>query len=315
MTAAAVGWLLARSCAAAALWCGADVPCRTVSHGRDARGIERVEIEEDVADSLPGERAAAVWLVYPGFEPFPAAVGAFRHEVGTPHGTLALCVLPDVAARQRRSSGQPLEGGLALLTFEPSRSRPPRFPLDPAFDTARSEGLLTPAQIGSLDDLQRVVSRRVEDLSRAWRELARSPYLAHSRRQLFDAIVGFDDPRPVASRDDLRPERFFSREQRPALRRRGHAIPGRCSLTFLPRVTRVELSACPLSQLASAWNRSAVEEEALPSLRAAPEREGEEIDGVSLELNDVPPRTAARLVFGLLSAVDGLETADEPARP
>jgi len=291
------------------------VPCRIVSHGRKPQGVERVEIEETVTDSLPLERAAAVWLVYPGFRPFPAAVGAFRYEVGTPRGTFALCVLPSVAARQRRSAGQPLEGGLVLFTFDPSRSQPPRFPLDPVFDTARTEGLLTAAQLGSLDELHRIASRRVEDLYGAWRELAQSPYLAHSRRQLFDGIVAFDDPRPVGSKDDLRPERFFGREQRPALRRRGHAIPGRCSLAFLPRSTRVELSACPLSQLASAWNLRSVEKATLPNLRAQPERESEEIDGVSLELSDVPPRTAARLVFGLLSGVEGLTSGEEAARP
>jgi len=315
MMAVALGWLLAQPCAAAGPWCGADVPCRIVSHGRDPQGIERVEMEEDVPDSLPVERAAAVWLVYPGFSPFPAAVGAFRYEVGTPHGTLALCVLPSVAARQRRAVGQPLEGGLALLTFDPTRTQSPRFPLDPVFDTARTEGLLSAAQLRSLDELHRIAERRVEDLYRAWRELAESPYLAYSRQQLFEGIRGFDDPRPVSSRDDLRPERFLDREQRPALRRRGHAIPGRCSLAFLPRSTRVELSACPLSQLASAWNLRTVERGTLPSLRALPERESEEIDGVSLELRDVPPRTAARLVFGLLSGVEGLTSGEEAARP
>lgn len=315
MMAPALVWLLAQPCAAAGHWCGADVPCRIVRQGRDSQGVERVEIEEDVRDSLPADRAAAVWLVYPGFTPFPAAVGAFRHEVGTPHGTLALCVLPSVAARQRGSDGRPLEGGLALLAFDPSRPQPPRFPLDPVFDTARREGLLTAAQLGSLDELQRIAARRVEDLHRAWRELGQSPYLAHSRKQLFDAIVAFDDPRPVGSRDDLRPERFFDREQRPALRRRGHAIRGRCSLAFLPRGTRVELSGCPLSQLADAWNRSTAEKGSLPDLRALPERAHEEIDGVSLELKEVPPRTAARLLFGLLSGVDGLTTAGEAARP
>jgi hypothetical protein len=313
MTAAALVWLLAESCATGGHWCGVDVPCRVVSHGRDPQGVESVEIEEDVLESIPVERAAAVWLVYPGFEPFPAAVGAFRNEVGTPHGTLGLCVLPSVAARQRRSGG--LEGGLALFTFDPSRLQAPRFPLDPVFDTARREGLLTAAQLGSLDELHRIASRRVDALDRAWRELGQSPYLGHSRKQLFDQIMGFDDPRPVGSKDDLRPERFFSHEQRPALRRRGHAIPGRCSLVFLPRSTRVELSACPLSQLASAWNRRTVGKGTLPDLRALPEREHEEIDGTSLELKDVPPQTAARLVFGLLSAVDGLTPAEAAARP
>ncbi len=134
-----------------------------------------------------------MWLVYPGFKPFPAAVGAFRYEVQTPHGTLMLCVLPSVAARQRRSAGQPLEGGLVLLTFDPSRTQQPRFPLDPVFETARKEGLLTARQLGAL--------------------------------------------------------------------------------------------------------------------RALPEREHEEIEQLSLELNGVPTGTAARLVFGLLSAVEGLATS------
>ncbi len=310
-----LGWLLAQPCTAAGPWCGAEAPCRVVSHGRDAQGIERVDIEEDVPALLPVERSAAVWLVYPGFSPFPAAVGAFRYEVGTPRGTLRLCLLPSVAARQCRTSGQPLEGGLALLTFDPSRSQPPRFPLDPAFDTARTEGLLTPAQRRSLDELDRIAARRAEDLCRAWRELAQSPYLGRSRVQLLDGIRGFDDPLPVGSKDDLRPEQFFDREQRTVLRRRGHAIPGRCSLAFLPRSARVELSACPLSQLAAAWNRRTVDEGTLPDLRALPEREHEEIDGLTLELKDVPPATAARLVFGLLSAVDGLASAGEGARP
>ncbi len=316
MIALAVAWLLAQPCGAARPWCGADVPCRVVSHGRDSQGIERVEIGEDVADSLPAGLAAALWLVYPGFSPFPAEVGAFRYEVGTPHGRLGLCLLPSVAARQRRATGQPLEGGLALLTFDPSRSpQPPRFPLDPAFDTARNAGLLTPAQLRSLEELDRIAARRAEDLDRAWRELAQSPYLAGSRRQLLDGIRAFDDPRPVGSRDDLRPQRFFDSEQRIALRRRGHAIPGRCAVVLLPGSTRVDLSACPLSQLAAAWNRRSVETRTLPDLRALPEREHEEIDGLTLELKDVAPATAARLVFGLLSAIDGLASAAQTARP
>jgi hypothetical protein len=315
MMALALALLLAQPCAAAGPWCGADVPCRIESLGRDGEGIERVEIEEDVTDSLPAGQAAAVWLVYPGFSPFPAAAGAFRYEVGTPRGSLGLCLLPSVAARQRRATGQPLEGGLALLSFDPSRSQPPRFPLDPAFDTARAQGLLTPVQLRSVDELDRIAARRAEDIHRAWLELAQSPYLAYSRRQLLDGIRGFDDPRPVASKDDLRPERFFDREQRIALRRRGHAIPGRCSLAFLPRRARVELSGCPLSQLAAAWNRRPADTGTLPALRAIPERQHDEIDGLTLELTDVSPATAARLVFGLLSAVDGLASTGETPRP
>jgi hypothetical protein len=315
MMALALGWLLAQPCAAAGPWCGPDVPCRVISHGRDAQGVERVDVDEDVPGAFPVDQAAAVWLVYPGFRPFPAAVGAFRHEVGTPHGTFGLCLLPSVAARQHRASGPPLEGGLALLSFDPSRSRPPRFPLDPAFETARRDGLLTSAQLRSLDELERIAARRGEDIYRAWRELAQSPYLAHSRTQIFDRIRGFDDPRPVGSKDDLRPERFFDRAQRTALRRRGHEIPGRCSLLFLPRRARVELVACPLSQLAAAWDRRTVERATLPDLRALPEREYEEIDGVRLDLEDVSPPAAARLVFGLLSAVDGLASTGEAARP
>jgi hypothetical protein len=311
----ALALVLAQPCVAAGPWCDADVPCRVVSRERDPGGIERVEIEEDVPGALPAGRAAALWLVYPGFDPFPAAVGAFRYEVGTPRGTFGLCLLPSVAARQRRATGPPLEGGLALLTFDPSRSQPPRFPLDGAFDTARREGLLTPAQLRSLGELDRIAGGRADDLGRAWRELAQSPYLAWSRRQLLDRIRGFDDPRPVGSKDDLRPQRFFDREQRTALRRRGHDIPGTCSLLFLPRSARVELAACPLSQLAAAWNRRSADAGTLPNLRAAPERKDEEIDGVTLELNDVAPATAARLVFGLLSAVDGLSTGGEAPAP
>ena len=309
MMIAALGLLLAQSCPSAGLWCGADVPCRSVSQGRDPQGVEHVEIEEDLPDSLPAERAVALWLVYPGFKPFPAAVGAFRYEVQTPHGTLMLCVLPSVAARQRRSAGQPLEGGLVLLSFDPSRTQQPRFPLDPVFETARKEGLLTARQLGALDELQRIASRRVEELYRAWREFGQSPYLAHSRSQLFDRLQAFADPAPVSSRDDLGPERFFDRAQRQALRGHGHTIPGRCSILFLEQSTRVELSACPLSQLASAWNRRTVEKGTLPELRALPERENEEIEQLSLELNGVPTGRAARLVFGLLSAVEGLATS------
>jgi hypothetical protein len=310
----AVALLAVPTCAGAGTWCGAVVPCRSVSHGRDRSGIERVEIEEDVPGSLPVGQTASVWLVYPGFTPFPAEVGAFRYSVGTPAGTLGLCLLPSVAARQRRARGEPVEGGLALLSFDSSRSETSRFPLDRAFESARADGLLTPGQLRRLDELDHIAARRARELDRAWREFAQSPYLAESRRQLLDGIRGFDDPRPVASRDDLRPERFFDREQRIALRRRGHAIPGRCALVFLPRSARVELSACPLSQLAATWSRRSADA-GLPDLRALPEREHEEIDGVTLELKDVPPATSARLVFGLLSAVDGLASAGEPAHP
>jgi hypothetical protein len=310
MTIAALVFALAQACPGAGPWCGVDVPCRSASHGRDAQGVEHVEIEESLPDSLPVDRAAALWLVYPGFEPFPAQVGTFRHEVGTPRGTFELCLLPSVAARQRRPAGQALEGGLVLLRFEPSRTQEPRFPLDPVFDTARTEGLLTAGQLGSLDELHRIASRRVEDLLRAWRELGESPYLAYSRRQLLDRIRGFDDPLPVLSKDDLRPERFFDRAQRPALRRRGHAIPGRCSLLFQERGTRVELVACPLSQLAGVWNRRTVAKDTLPDLRALPERESEEIERLSLELDGVPPAAGTRFVFGLLSAMEGLAAAE-----
>jgi hypothetical protein len=53
MTAAALVWLLAQSCTTAGHWCGVDVPCRVVSHGRDPQGVESVEIEEDVLGSMP----------------------------------------------------------------------------------------------------------------------------------------------------------------------------------------------------------------------------------------------------------------------
>jgi hypothetical protein len=315
MAIAALLFVLGQACPGAGPWCGVDVPCRGRSHGRDARGVERVEIEESLPGSLPADRAAALWLVYPGFEPFPAEVGAFRYEVGTPGGTFELCLLPSVAARQRHPAVQPLEGGLALLRFDPTRRSEPRFPLDPAFDAGRKEGLLTARQLGSLDELQRVASRRAEDLLRTWHELAQSTYLAHSRRRLLDRIRGFDDPAPVCSKDDLRPERFFDRAQRSALRRLGHAIRGRCSLLFLDRRTRVELLACPLSQLAGAWNRRTAGKEALPDLRALPERGSEEIERLSLELDGIPAETAARLVFGLLSATEGLGVAAGTAHP
>ncbi len=318
VTTLALALLLAPPCVAAGHWCGVDVPCRMVSHGRDAQGIERVEIDEDVPDapgSLPADRALAAWLVYPGFSPFPAAIGAFRHEVVTPHGTFGLCVLASIAARPRRAANHPIEGGLALLAFDPSRAQPPRLPLDPAFETAQREGLLTQVQLRLLDELQRLAARRADDVHWRWRELAQSPYVAYSRQQLFDALAGFDDPQPVAAKDDLRPERFFDRAQRVALRQRGHEIPGRCSLLLLPGSTRVELAACPLSQLAAAWNRRTVEKGTLPDLRAVTEREHEEIDGLTVEFKDAAPATAARLVFGLLSAIDGLVAGSEAPRP
>jgi hypothetical protein len=138
--------------------------------------------------------------------------------------------------------------------------------------------------------------------------------LAHSRRDLLDRIRGFDDPAPVCSKHDLRPERFFGRAQRPVLRRLGHAIPGRCSLLFQERGTRVELLACPLSQLAGAWNRRSAGKDTLPDIRALPERESEEIGHLSLELDGTPVATAARLVFGLLSATEGLVAAETVGR-
>lgn len=90
----ALGWLVAQACATAGPWCGLDVPCRLVRHERDSSGIERVEIEEAVPASLPPERAATAWLVYPGFQPFLAAVGAFRHSVGGPEPLMQFAHAP-----------------------------------------------------------------------------------------------------------------------------------------------------------------------------------------------------------------------------
>lgn len=302
--------MLAVACAGAGGWCGADVPCKTTSHGRDPGGILRLEIDEDLAASYREDRSLRVWLVYPDLQPVLAAVGSFRYGAATPRGAFSLCLVTSVGARQRRSSAanqEAIVGSLVLLSFEPSRGTAQRFPLGPALEAARSGGLLTTAQSDRLAELDRMAQRRADDVLAGWREFVQSPALAHSRSAILDRVRGFDDPQPVISRDELRPERFFGRLQREALRQRGHAIRGECHLGFSARSSRVALTSCPLSQLADEWNRRKEDVGVdLPWLLAAPGHEHEETDSLVLELRNIEPRAAAQRAFGLLSALPGL---------
>lgn len=307
-------WAALQPATACGAWCGPQAPeCAASSSGRDAAGIEKLVLDEQVPADLPADRVAAAWLVYPGFEPFPAASGAFHFEAATRHGRFQLCLLPSVAARQRRvvpAAHSSLAGGLVLFSFDPSLTEAKPFPLDPAFATAARLGLLTAVQSGRLAELDRLLPSRAERLASAWNDFRRSPHVAHYRTTLFDALRSFHEPQPAFSRDQLDPQRFFAREQRETLRRNGHAIPGRCILSFTGRGATIELSACPLVQLAAEWNRQRPPTAGgLPALRAVPARQHEEIDGLTLQLAGVPPQIAARYVLGLLSAVDGLEGA------
>jgi hypothetical protein len=203
-----------------------------------------------------------------------------------------------------------MEGGLVLLSFDPAASGMPHFPLEPVFETARAEGLFTPAQAARLAELDRILPSRVAALRSAWTDFCRSPQLAHSRKALFERMRSFADPQPAFSHDELRPERFFDRSQRQRLRQKGHVIRGRCLISFSSAGLRLQLEACPLDQLQREWNRVRPQEaREAPPLRVALDRGHEEVERMSLELDGVSSEVAARRLFALLSAIDGLEPA------
>lgn len=301
---------LAQTCAHPVLGCFVPTPpCPAESLGRDDSGIERLEIDERVPVTIAAE-AVTFWMVDPGFTPFPAALNGFATEVRGPEGGFRLCTLASVAARQKRPlvpSGERLAGGLVLLSFDPARRGEPRFPLDEVFATARAAGLLTASQKAQLGELDGLARMRVRDLERSWKEVRRAPYLGYSRKIFFRALRAYDDPQPVLDKGGLEPGRFFDRGQRESLRTKGHTIRGRCLLQFTGRSSRVELASCPLAQLAEDWNRlGRAAAPALPRLRAVAARAHVEVETMRLDIEASPAVAAAR-VFGLLSAIDGLE--------
>lgn len=232
--------------------------------------------------------------------------------VTTPAGVFGLTVAPLRAVR----AGTREDGLLACLDFDPAGRGEPAYPLPDVLVSARDAGLLSARQRDTLAELDRVVAARWRRLAEAWAEFTESPYLVHSRRSLFDLLLAFHDPRPVATEEDLAPERFFDRAQRVRLRSRGHEIPGRCSLGVgAHRVgsyqAKVELEACPRSQLARAWNHLA-RQRGGPQLQAAAEAAGDEVDSLRLEAVGLTEAAAWELVFSTLAGLPGVAPAAGP---
>jgi len=233
----------------------------------------------------------------------------YRQLATTPLGSFDLTVASLRAVRQRGSE----DGLLVCLVFDPAGRGEAVFPLPEVLAVARQGGMLSPFQVHQLESLDRMVGQRWQGLEDAWREFCEAPYDLTSRRRLFDWLAGFYDPRPAFEREQLAPERFLARDQRVRLRALGHSISGRCSLLIVERLVKVELEACPLSQLAQSWNHLA-RIDGGPVLEAAGEERHDEIDSLKLELEGLPEPAGRELVLHLLEGLPGItrSTASPP---
>jgi hypothetical protein len=112
----------------------------------------------------------------------------------------------------------------------------------------------------------------------------------------------------------LGPERFLARDQRVRLRRLGHSISGRCSLLIVERLVKVELEACPLSQLALSWNHLArIDGGAI--LEATGEERHLEVDSLTLEVEGLSEPAGRELVLHLLEGLPGITRSPAPQPP
>lgn len=224
-----------------------------------------------------------------------------RQLATTPLGSFDLTVASLRAVRQGGSE----DGLLACLVFDPAGRGEAVFPLPEVLAVARQGGMLSPFQVHQLESLDRTVGQRWQGLEDAWREFCEAPYDLTSRRRLFDRLTGFHDPRPAFEREQLAPERFLARDQRVRLRALGHSISGRCSLLIVERLVKVELEACPLSQLAVSWNHLArIDGGAI--LEATGEERHDEVDSLTLELEGLSEPAGRALVLHLLEGLPGI---------
>jgi hypothetical protein len=200
-----------------------------------------------------------------------------------------------------------VNGPLAHLSYDPSLTGTPRYPLDSAFQTAAQRRLLTQVQVSRLADLDRVLARRARSLVWEWDSFRRAPYVLALRRRLLDALHGFYDPRPAFERAELEPPRFFDREQRESLRALGHRIPGRCFMDLSGAKAALELRSCPLGQLSETWNRL-VADGGVGALqvRVRAGAEAREVESVSFSADHLPAGEAARVLLGIVTSFDGV---------
>jgi hypothetical protein len=330
---------------AAAVWAGVAAgqsplsPCWGVPDG--ARPVGAAEERRfEVAEDLPGPPGAGVGQPDArGGRPHPPLIAAeqpfsgelwipaadewelatyvdrslpYRQLVTTPLGSFDLAVASLRAVRR----GSREDGLLACLSVDPAGRGEATYPLPEATAAARREGMLSPLQASQLKALDRMVGQRWPGLEDAWRDFCEAPYDLTSRRRLFDRLTGFHDPRPGFEREQLAPERFLDRDQRVRVRALGYPVPGRCSLLVMERRVKVELQACPFSQLALSWNHLAQPSQG-PVLEALGEERHQEIDSLTLEVEGLSKPAGRELVLHLLEGLPGMgrsTTSPPPVR-
>jgi hypothetical protein len=229
-----------------------------------------------------------------------------HQRVISPLGSFDLAVASVRAVRQ----GGGDDGLLVCLVFDPAGRGEAAYQLPDALAVARRDGMLSPFQLHWLEALDRTVAQRWPWLEAAWRDFCEAPYDLVSRRRLFDRLTGFHDPRPAFEPAELAPEHLLDRDQRVRLRALGHPIYGRCSLLIVERLVRVELEACPLSQLALSWNHLA-RMRGGPVLEAAGEERHNEVDALTLEVEGLSQEAGDSLVLHLLQGLPGIAQPPE----
>lgn len=297
------------------IFCGPVPPPDLQIIEREDSGVVHARLAApDLRPRNPGQ-PVGLWLVYPGFDAGPTALGAHRTEVTVPEGRLALCLVTNTATVERAGphGTGPVTGVLAYLSYEPAVSGTPRYPYDAAFEDARKQNLLTPIQLSRLAALDRVLVDRGRMLAREWDEFRESPYVIESRRRLLQALHGFYDPRPAFEPGALEPARFFDSPQREALRSLGHDIPGRCYIEARESRAVLELRSCPLEQLADTWNRRVADGTLRGPRVGVVTGAGDREVNASFSAEALREGEASRLLLALVTAFAGVET--QPSVP
>ncbi|MCA1962200.1 MAG: hypothetical protein LDL33_15575 [Desulfomonile sp.] len=300
--------------AAGAVW--GNLPANARITGTDTQeGIRRVDLTEDLPDSIEPNRQFCYWLVWPvdnwaDAGPFLRRSIHYVTTVVTPEGTFSLGVREGVKAA---SAQRKQEGLLAYLCFDPQCTGELKYPLPAAYEAALENGILTTRQKDTLLSLNEMLKGRFTSLMNEWKDFTQSTYVRYSRNRLLQALADFYLLAPGMPSGTLDPEKFFDRDQRIRLRELGHPIRGRCVFHLEEKKLHILLKNCPLSQIASDWNRRRSASETgskrpVPMLSVEPEQEHKEIDAtVDASVSSV--QEAENLALGFLLAIEGIKKA------
>jgi len=299
---------------ARAIW--GNLPANARATGTDAQdGFRHVELTEDLPDSIEPNRRLCYWLVWPvsnwaDAEPLLRRSIHFVTTVVTPDGTFSLGVREGVKATiaQRKQDGL-----LVHLCYDPNRIGELKYPLPAVYEAALESGILSPMQKNTLSSLNEILKGRFTSLKSQWKDFTQSTYVMYSRNKLLQSLADFYRLVPGMSAGTLDPEKFFNRNQRIHLRKLGHPIRGRCVFRLEEKKLHILLKNCPLSQIASDWNRrrstdKVDAEQKDPTLSVAPEQQHREIEA-TVDANVSSVQEAENLALGFLLAIEGIERA------